>query len=544
MDPSRTAATAALYNVALQVAFRGITFGVNAYVLRCTTAEILGTVNVRLTLLYSTILFLSREAVRKAVLSGSQQSWLTLRDFVSISFSTGLLWTSAISFVWAVLLQQPDVANYRAAVVVFGVSALVELATEPFWLLTQTHMLPRLKVVAESVALIVRSLVVVVGLEIFPGLEAFCLAQLLYAGTMLAAYAVLIVRQARQKTAALPCSTWRDFLPSSLGCFLLSGHPLALRTRYREFARQSLLKQFLTEGERYFMTFFNELSLAEQGIFDVVSNLGALPARMLFMPVEESYFTFFATLLRTADSPKAGDGTSESKETGEVSASNREVAATTLTGLLRAAVAVGLVMAVFGQTYAWLALHLYGGTLLSGGSGPALLQALAVYLLLLAVNGISELFAVATSSISNLQTSNKLMVVFSIVFLAVAVLLTPTLGSMGLVIANIVNMLCRIIRSCWLTAQYFAKYPTASPHPLRALLPSLPLTISLLFAYFVTSLTAAPLQATPTLSTMIVHVAVGAVALVGTLVTVVLLDKELVAALRAIWQRRAAPKTE
>jgi hypothetical protein len=61
MNPSRAAATAALYNVALQVrealkcsgtlqiqvAFRGISFGLNAYVLQCTTAEILGTVNVR-----------------------------------------------------------------------------------------------------------------------------------------------------------------------------------------------------------------------------------------------------------------------------------------------------------------------------------------------------------------------------------------------------------------------------------------------------------------------------------------------------------------
>jgi hypothetical protein len=33
--------------------------------------------------------------------------------------------------------------------------------------------------------------------------------------------------------------------------------------------------------------------------------------------------------------------------------------------------------------------------MLSDGSGPILLQALAVYLLLLAVNGITELFAVA-----------------------------------------------------------------------------------------------------------------------------------------------------
>ena len=39
------------------------------------------------------------------------------------------------------------------------------------------------------------------------------------------------------------------------------------------------MKQLLTEGERYLMTFLNLLTLSQQGIFDVVSNLGSLAAR-------------------------------------------------------------------------------------------------------------------------------------------------------------------------------------------------------------------------------------------------------------------------
>ena len=47
------------------------------------------------------------------------------------------------------------------------------------------------------------------------------------------------------------------------------------------------MKQLLTDCEKYVMTFFNLLTLSEQGIFDVVSNLGSLAARFIFRPAEE-----------------------------------------------------------------------------------------------------------------------------------------------------------------------------------------------------------------------------------------------------------------
>ena len=58
--------------------------------------------------------------------------------------------------------------------------------------------------------------------------------------------------------------------------------------------KQSFLKQFLTEGERYLMTIFNMLTLAEQEVYDVINNLGSLVARFVFLPIEESYYIFFS----------------------------------------------------------------------------------------------------------------------------------------------------------------------------------------------------------------------------------------------------------
>lgn len=55
--------------------------------------------------------------------------------------------------------------------------------------------------------------------------------------------------------------------------------------------------QLLTEGERYIMTLLNVLTFAEQGIFDVVNNLGSLTARFVFRPIEESAYFYFSQLV-------------------------------------------------------------------------------------------------------------------------------------------------------------------------------------------------------------------------------------------------------
>ena len=49
-----------------------------------------------------------------------------------------------------------------------------------------------------------------------------------------------------------------------------------------------VMKQLLTEGERYLMTFLNLLTLSQQGTYDVVSNLGSLACR----GVENWYLQF------------------------------------------------------------------------------------------------------------------------------------------------------------------------------------------------------------------------------------------------------------
>lgn len=46
------------------------------------------------------------------------------------------------------------------------------------------------------------------------------------------------------------------------------------------------------------MTFLNVLSFGEQGVYDIVNNLGSMVARFLFLPIEESFYVFFAKVLQ------------------------------------------------------------------------------------------------------------------------------------------------------------------------------------------------------------------------------------------------------
>lgn len=101
------------------------------------------------------------------------------------------------------------------------------------------------------------------------------------------------------------------------------------------------------------------------------------------------------------------------------------IAAEVLERLLKLVLVIGLIITVFGYAYSHLALDIYGGSLLSSGSGtnaalktatridtflldviylfvcfigPTLLRCYSSYVLLLAVNGVTECFVFAAMS--------------------------------------------------------------------------------------------------------------------------------------------------
>ncbi|CAH2312404.1 RFT1 homolog [Pelobates cultripes] len=448
----------------LQVLFRLLTFGLNAFTLRYVSKEIIGIVNVRLTLLYTTVVFLAREAFRRACLShSSQQSWRHTVHLTWLAVPLGIGWFLVLGWIWLHVLEIPKpevIPHYTTGVLAFGLSAVIELLSEPFWVLAQAHLFIRLKVVTESLAIIIRCSITVILVLFCPhwGLIIFSLAQIIYTSILALCYILYFARfldSPEAKKKSFPFTKMRDFFPqySAYQDFLDWKQAwLAL-----SFFKQSFLKQILTEGERYVMTFLNVLSFGDQGVYDIVNNLGSLVARFIFLPIEESFYVYFSKVLERGKTVK-----SQQKE--EVSAASE-----VLESLLKLVTLIGLIILAFGYAYSQLALDIYGGSMLSRGSGPVLLRFYCLYVLLLAINGVTECFTFASMSKEEVDRYNYVMLGLSASFLCLSYYMTVWLGSVGFILANCFNMGLRIAHS----VLYIRKYFKGSPYqPLRGLLPS------------------------------------------------------------------------
>lgn len=128
------------------------------------------------------------------------------------------------------------------------------------------------------------------------------------------------------------------------------------------------------------------LSLFLAGIYEIVNNLGSLVARFIFLPIEESFYVYFASTLYRGvpidkQPPKA-----------------LPVIANALSMIIKMVLITGMAILAFGFSYSYLALDIYGGSILLDGGGVLLLRWYCVYILIIAVNGVTECFVLAIMS--------------------------------------------------------------------------------------------------------------------------------------------------
>ncbi|KAJ8408147.1 hypothetical protein AAFF_G00263750 [Aldrovandia affinis] len=510
-DVLTNATTLASYNVLLQVMFRILTFLMNAFTLRFVSKELIGVVNVRLTLLYSTLVFLSREAFRKACLSsGPEQNWRQVINLLWLTVPLGVLWASVLGCVWLWLLE--------------------ELLAEPLWVLAQAHMFVKLKVMAESLAMLARCVLTIALVVWAPqwGLYIFSAAQLVYTGFLVLCYAAFFLRflsSGEAERQGFPLRCVGDLLPSRVGRESVVNWKLARLTW--SFFKQSFLKQILTEGERYVMTFLNVLNFGDQGVYDIVNNLGSMVARFIFLPIEESFYVFFAKVLERG------------REVRYQRQEEVATAAEVLTCLLKFVLVIGLIITVFGYAYSYLALDIYGGDMLSSGTGPILLRWYSGYVLLLAVNGVTECFTFAAMSKEEVDRYNVVMLALSVSFLFLSYCLTWWHGSVGFILANCLSMALRIGHSLLFIHRYFLRSPWA---PLRGLLPSPALLLALALSAALTALSQSMFCCDRGWFFRLVHVGVGALCLLGVFATVLLTETHLVHFIRTQLMSRYTKK--
>jgi oligosaccharide translocation protein RFT1 len=514
------AAKGAQYQIILQILFRAATFGVNQILLRYLTPETLG-ISVQLELYLISILYFSRETLRVAVqrqpakapgppvrqdekanpmnridsrnASGQTQAVVNL-SYIAIGLGIPLAYIFHGLYIRSVadtgILETP---YFYDALKLYGFAAVMELLTEPFFVVVQHLMLYKVRAYAEGSATMMRCAVTIgtalLGqyLEEDVGVYPFAAGQMAYASTLIMIYCyslwstwsrdgftyiaspiyspyVFILRQYNVHLLILLIiiSVKTDYLWSYLSRPLLNvGMSMYL---------QSAIKHFLTQGDSIIIALFSTLS--DQGVYALASNYGGLVARMVFQPIEESSRNLFAKLLSTSNGPKDGAKHENKKDFQKPAKEQVKAATDILTTILRLYTLLSLFAISLGPTIAPKLLTLVAGSRwTSTGAGPVL-SVYCYYIPLLALNGISEAFISSVATPKELQIQSAWMFVFTAGFAGAGYLFLGVLGwgAKGLVVANCVNMLLRIVWSSNFIGRYLGR--NGEHLDLGALLPS------------------------------------------------------------------------
>ncbi|TRX97042.1 hypothetical protein FHL15_001836 [Xylaria flabelliformis] len=467
--------------IILQIASRAITFVANQLLLRFLTAQLLG-VSTLLEVYYLSVLFFARESLRVAVQrqgtsdeedddsKGKRAADATASQSVvniaHLSLVLGL--TLSLGLGWA-YLRYVDAATASTpyldtAIRIYGVAALVELLSEPAFVVLQYRLRFGPRAAAESIATFLRCLVTFGAANwgwkqsLDLGVLPFALGQLAYGAGLLAVYMWYGTGLARSEGFSL--------FPRRIDHDIASNKAKKESTRNGNYAygyfykptlqlanslvSQSVVKHILTQGDTFLVSILSDPQ--SQGVYALANNYGSLLARLVFQPIEESSRNYFSKLL---SSSSAGGETKD----GTIVQTQARKARDDLQALLKFYVLLSVVVVSIGPYAAPLLVQIVAGPRWSGSGAGAVLARYCLYIPLLAVNGVAEAFVSSVATKSEVHRQSLWMGLFSVAFAIAGFvsLRVLDLGAAGLVYANAINMLCRIIWSGIFISQYFRR---------------------------------------------------------------------------------------
>ena len=188
-----TSAKGASFLILLQVASRGFTFLVNQILLRFLSPELLG-LSTQLELYSITVLYFARESIRVASQRQSKDAQTVINlSYLSIIFGLPLSYVLAVLYLRA---EQPSVPYFAEALMIYALSCVVELLSEPGFIAAQQKLLYKRRASAETVATVSRCLFTCgvaiwahrSGIEI--GVLPFALGQLAFSVMLFLCYTV------------------------------------------------------------------------------------------------------------------------------------------------------------------------------------------------------------------------------------------------------------------------------------------------------------------------------------------------------------------
>jgi len=433
--------------VLLQLFSRLFVFGLTQALVRLVSPQVFGTASIQFGLLLSTILFLSREGVRNALLrapttsdtSKSQNGKKTdaqsskeaeaneqlVANIALIPVLLGIPIT--IASTWLYIANSSEATSsqphFHLSVIVYALAAFFELLAEPLYIRAQNELRLDVRVRAEGIAVVLKNLVSVLVLVATPSewsLVAFAAGQLAYGvATFLSFWkvyrqsAVFWLRKVRVTVHDNTKTQYFDTPLLNLSAAMTG---------------QSAIKHFLTEGDKLLVSRLSPLE--DQGGYAIASNYGSLAARIVFQPIEETSRLFFSKLLSASsvNTPEA-----------------LRTASSILLTLLLLFSHLLFLLITFAPPYLPLAISILLPPRYLSTSAPAILQVYVYYIPMMAFNGVLEAFFASTATPDDLRNQSRWLLMFSACFIGGAMFFTNTigLGDTGLVWANIVNLALR-----------------------------------------------------------------------------------------------------
>ncbi|KAJ7702201.1 Rft protein-domain-containing protein [Mycena rosella] len=424
--------------IGLQVFSRGFTFLLNQALFRLASPRAFGTAAIQFELISSTILFLSREGVRNALLrvKRSQDGSWNAGNLAFLPIAIGVPLALATSFGYAHLATQETrtQSGFYSGIAVYAFAAVMELWCEPMHNQAMAESKTHVRVRAEGTGVVSKTLVTVLVLlydskaemDGALALMAFALGQLSYA------LCVLLVYLSHYGFSALFPASARSAVNDEI--FRLS---LTMTS-------QSVIKHVLTEGDKLVLGWFSPLR--DQGGYAIAVNYGSLIARIIFQPIEETSRISFSRIL----APPAG------KEA-------LQTASNSLITLLSIQTSLSLILLVFGTAYLPIVLPVLLPRQYLSTSAPLVLNAWVWYIPVLALNGGLEAFISSASTPRDLNRQSWWMAAFSVIYIGAAIQLYGwQFGDTALVYANIINLSARIAYAVHFVSSFFSAHGARS----------------------------------------------------------------------------------
>ncbi|KAK9772128.1 putative Oligosaccharide translocation protein RFT1 [Seiridium cardinale] len=467
--------------IILQIISRAITFIANQLLLRFLTAKLLG-VSTQLEVYYLSVLFFARESLRVAIQrqgstggsaansGGTANGPKTSHDSQSVvnvghlALVLGLGASVALggAYLHYVDPETASTAYLSPALYIYGLAAIVELLSEPAFVVLQHRLRFGPRAAAESIATFFRCLVTF-GTANWAwrndrelGVLPFALGQMGYGIGLLAVYLWYGWGLASSEGFSLfprritstPSSSESN--KYTLGCFYTPTLQLA-----SSLTAQSFVKHILTQGDTFLVSVLS--SPQSQGVYALANNYGSLLARLVFQPVEESSRNYFSKLLSTSEASAKDE--KDTSVPAKLSKENINRAKADLQSLFKSYTLLSILVVTLGPFGAPLLVQIIAGREWAASGAGGVLAQYCLYIPLLALNGISEAFVSSVASKSEVHRQSLWMGAFSVMFgvAGFVFLRVLDLGAVGLVYANSINMLCRILWSSRFISGYFGR---------------------------------------------------------------------------------------